>query len=65
MSRQAGTQNREIEIVPEMIKAGIEAYADWMPDDFSWLDTEGEMVAQVFRAMIAAQNHQQTREADQ
>lgn len=54
----------EIEVTPEMIGAGIEVYADWMPDDFSWLDTEGGMVAQVFRAMIAAQNHRETPKAD-
>ena len=54
-----------VEVTREMIKAGIEVYADWMPDDFSWLDTESEMVAQVFRAMIDVQNHRETSEADQ
>ena len=43
---------QEIEITPQMIEAGVAAYADWKPDDFAWLDTEGELVRRVFLAML-------------
>jgi hypothetical protein len=44
----------EIEVTEEMIAAGVAAYAKWKPDDFSWVETEAELVRTVFVEMCAA-----------
>jgi hypothetical protein len=46
--RQAG----DIELTPEMIRAGMEAYRAWAPDDFAWQYTEEDLVRGVFSAML-------------
>ena len=45
---------REVEITPEMIEAGVAAYAKWKPDDFAWTENEPALVRAVFLAMVAA-----------
>ena len=47
-------KNRSEQITPRMIEAGVAAYAAWKPDDFSWVETEPDLVARVFLAMLAA-----------
>lgn len=47
-------KSRGDQITPKMIEAGVAAYAAWKPDDFSWVETEPDLVARVFLAMLAA-----------
>ncbi len=47
-------KNGREQITPEMIEAGVAAYEKWKPDDVSWTETESQLVAGVFRAMLAA-----------
>jgi PilZ domain-containing protein len=42
------------EISPEMIGAGVAAYAAWKPEEFAWRHSEQDMVRSVFLAMLRA-----------
>ncbi len=44
----------EAAITPEMIGAGIAAYAAWKPEQFAWIHSENDMVCAIFRAMRRA-----------
>ena len=40
MSRQAGAQDGEIEITPEMLDAGVAALDGWFPGGIAQIDAE-------------------------
>jgi hypothetical protein len=40
------------DVTPEMIGAGVAAYAAWKPSDVAWRHSESDMVRSVFLAML-------------
>ena len=48
------SEERRIEITPEMIKAGVRIYIERLPEDASRLGTEDETVCLIYLAMVKA-----------
>lgn len=44
----------QIEVTPEMIEAGVDAYLDFCPDSGTGDRTDQRMVAEIFRRMTGA-----------
>lgn len=61
-NRQAGAELPDIEITPEMIKAGTEVFLEWN-EGCEWYDI---LAGRIFRAMLAARKTAQlSKDGDQ